>query len=83
MTRYQKRNRNNAAKMVIYFLVLAILCACIVGLWFRQKERQANFREMVIQASQMETGYQLQRYGNDEAPEKAEETQNETDAESE
>ena len=80
--RHQTRKKNKTVKMVLYFLVLVILCACIAGLWFRQKERQANFHEMVSQVSQMETEYHLQRYGSDETEESLKNTETESESNS-
>lgn len=81
-TRHQTRKKNNTAKMVLFFLILVILCACMTGLWLRQRERQADYQELVRQVSQMETEYQLHRYGDNdlEETEKIEDTESESEA---
>ena len=74
MSKHKHKKENNPLLTVIYIVVFLALCACIGGLWLRQKDKQENYQEMVRQAAQMETEYQLQRYESDETEESETET---------
>ena len=74
MSKHKHKKENNPLLMVLYIIVFLALCACIAGLWLRQKDKQENYQEMVRQAAQMETEYQLQRYESDETEESEKET---------
>lgn len=74
MSKYKNKKESNPLLTVLYIIVFLALCACIAGLWMRQTEKQENYQEMVRQAAEVETEYQLQRYGSDETEESVKET---------